>query len=98
MEGSNDWDWRIVWGHASSADLVRWEHEPVALVPNSEGRDAAGCWSGTTVLDTDGTPMMLYTAVRWVAARRFGKYGNDVEATCLFNGQKLSENRFEFLG
>ena len=26
------WD-RIQWGHASSADLVQWRDEPVALVP-----------------------------------------------------------------
>lgn len=30
---SSDWAWRMCWGHASSADLVNWEHEPIALRP-----------------------------------------------------------------
>ena len=52
----------ICWGHASSADLVRWHDEPVALTPTPAGLDATGCWSGC-VVDDGGTAVAVYTAV-----------------------------------
>ena len=64
IEGTSQWEWRMTWGHASSSDLVHWKHEPIAINPTKGGTDASGCWSGTTVLDTDGTPTMIYTGVR----------------------------------
>eukprot|EP00884_Botryococcus_braunii_P020058 jgi/Botrbrau1/6736/Bobra.0324s0022.1 len=64
ISGSSEWEWRMSWGHASSPDLVKWEHEPIALSPTPGGLDASGCWSGTTAVDLDGTPVMLYTGVR----------------------------------
>jgi beta-fructofuranosidase len=51
----------IAWGHVSSTDLLRWEEEPVALVPRPGLIDAAGCWSGC-VVDDAGTPTAVYTA------------------------------------
>ena len=64
IEGTADWDWRITWAHASSPDLVRWKHEPIALVPTKDSLDAAGVWSGTCTIDEDGVPTILHTAVR----------------------------------
>ena len=52
----------IHWGHASSADLVRWRQEPIALAPRVGGPDEQGCWSGCLV-DDNGTPTAVYTAV-----------------------------------
>ncbi|MFC8096136.1 glycoside hydrolase family 32 protein [Streptomyces sp. NPDC057301] len=52
----------VHWGHVSSADLVRWEHHPIALTPTPGGPDEAGCWSGC-VVDDDGTPTAVYTGV-----------------------------------
>lgn len=52
----------IHWGHASSADLVHWSDEPIALEP-SEGPDANGCWSGVLV-DDDGVPTLVYSGHR----------------------------------
>lgn len=49
----------IHWGHASSADLVSWRDEPVALAP-SPGPDAGGCFSGSFAL-VDGLPTLYYT-------------------------------------
>jgi len=49
----------IQWGHASSADLLTWRDEPVALVP-SPGHDAGGCFSGSLAL-VDGVPTIYYT-------------------------------------
>lgn len=38
----------IHWGHASSADLIHWEHHPVALAPG-DSYDKDGCFSGCAV-------------------------------------------------
>ena len=59
-----EWDFGIVWGHAVSSDLVHWEHLAHALLPTPGGTDADGCFSGCSVIDTDGTPTILYTGVR----------------------------------
>ncbi len=59
-----EWDFGIVWGHAVSRDLVHWEHLPPALHPTPGGLDADGCFSGCCVVDTDDTPVILYTGVR----------------------------------
>jgi sucrose-6-phosphate hydrolase SacC (GH32 family) len=59
-----EWDFGIVWGHASSTDLVHWEQLPPVLFPTPGGRDADGCFSGCCVVDSDGTPTILYTGVR----------------------------------
>ncbi|WAZ19291.1 glycoside hydrolase family 32 protein [Streptomyces cinnabarinus] len=52
----------VHWGHVSSADLVTWEHHPVALTPTPGGPDEAGCWSGC-VVDDGGVPTAVYTGV-----------------------------------
>ncbi len=52
----------IHWGHASSADLVTWRDEPIALAP-SPGDDAGGCFSGSFAV-VDGVPTMYYTGHR----------------------------------
>lgn len=51
---------RIHWGHSTSTDLVHWTDEPIALVPDAEGPDSDGCWSGVLV-DHDGTPTIIYS-------------------------------------
>ncbi|KAF8059133.1 oligopeptide transporter [Scenedesmus sp. PABB004] len=57
------WDWGLVWGHATSRDLVTWRHLPPALAPTPGGPDRDGCFSGCATVDTDGTPALLYTGV-----------------------------------
>ncbi len=52
----------IHWGHVSSADLVHWRDDPVALSPGP-GPDADGCWSGVLV-DDGGTPTLVYSGNR----------------------------------
>ncbi|MEJ7138224.1 glycoside hydrolase family 32 protein [Amphibiibacter pelophylacis] len=56
--GANRWG-DIHWGHASSADLVHWRDEPLALAP-SPGDDQGGCFSGSFAR-VDGMPTMFYT-------------------------------------
>lgn len=53
---------RICWGHLSSADLVRWVEEPVALRPQPGGPDRLGCWTGV-VTDDGGVPTAVYSGV-----------------------------------
>jgi sucrose-6-phosphate hydrolase SacC (GH32 family) len=50
------------WGHYSSPDLVSWKEERIALAPKP-GFSDFGIWSGTTVLDENGTPVIAYTGV-----------------------------------
>lgn len=52
------------WGHVSSADLVTWRHEPIALAPSIEA-DRDGCWSGSCVVGDDGLLYAFYTGHRW---------------------------------
>lgn len=50
------------WGRASSRDLVYWEHEPIALMPEKGSCDPNLCASGSAVVADDGTAMIFYTA------------------------------------
>lgn len=50
------------WGHLTSPDLVSWTEEKIALSP-SPGFDSFGVWSGTTIKDENGKPVILYTGV-----------------------------------
>ncbi|MFT4219259.1 MAG: glycoside hydrolase family 32 protein [Microbacterium sp.] len=61
----------IQWGHVSSTDLVHWVEEPIALAPRPGGPDERGCWSGCLV-DDDGVPTAVYTAVGVGGAHRAG--------------------------
>lgn len=54
---------RIVWGHVSSPDLLRWDEHPIALTPQVGGPDEGGCWSGVAALD-DGVQRLVYSGVR----------------------------------
>jgi beta-fructofuranosidase len=47
------------WGHWSSADLLHWQHEPIALMPEEE-YDRSGCYSGSAV-DNQGELTLCYT-------------------------------------
>lgn len=67
----------IHWGHASSADLVTWRDEPVALVPTPGGLDEHGCFSGTFAL-VNGQPTLYYTGV-----------ASGVQTQCMATSQDL---------
>lgn len=58
---SVEWRTDIRWGHATSADLLHWKSEPVALEPG-DGDD--GCWSGCSAIGDDGKPVLFYTAAQ----------------------------------
>jgi beta-fructofuranosidase len=50
------------WAHATSLDMIHWQHEPIALSPTPGGPDRDGVFSGSAVLD-NGKPTVVYTAV-----------------------------------
>lgn len=60
---SPDWTGGItVWGHATSTDLVHWQHEPITLFPDVPSGEHF-IWFGTTVQAPTGRFMAFYTAV-----------------------------------
>ncbi len=63
---SSDWG-PMHWGHATSKDMVHWEHQPIALAPGEEGT----CFSGSAVSVGD-TLALLYTGHSWL-----GEEGDD---------------------
>ena len=40
------------WGHATSGDLIKWKHHPIALYPTKE-YDQNRCFSGTALIKDD---------------------------------------------
>lgn len=67
------------WGHATSEDMVNWQHQPVALAPG-EAFDRDGCFSGSAV-DDNGLLCLIYTGHVWLNGE-----GNDSairEVQCL---------------
>jgi len=50
------------WAHATSPDLIHWQHEPIAISPTPGGPDRDGVFSGSAVLD-NGRPAVIYTGV-----------------------------------
>lgn len=52
----------ITWGHAVSDDLVHWTDLGTALVGADVPYAPDGIWSGSAVVDDDGTPLLFFTA------------------------------------
>ncbi len=53
------------WGHATSTDMVHWEHQAIALAP-SEDYDRDGCFSGSAI-SYDNKLYLFYTGHIWLA-------------------------------
>ncbi|MFC0678536.1 glycoside hydrolase family 32 protein [Lysobacter korlensis] len=59
VPGSLVWAPNCHWGHATSADLLSWQRQGIAIAPG-DGDD--GIWTGSLVHDATG-PRILYTSV-----------------------------------
>lgn len=55
------WD-NIQWGHFISRDMICWEDERAALEPEKISVAPDGCWSGSSIIDKKGTPVIFFTA------------------------------------
>lgn len=53
------------WGHATSSDMLHWEHKPTALFPDQpyDNSPDGGCFSGSAVTGEDGSLWLFYTGV-----------------------------------
>ncbi len=60
---SADWG-PLHWGHATSHDMIHWQHQPIALAPGDD-YDRDGCFSGCAVND-NGTLSLIYTGHVWL--------------------------------
>ncbi len=57
-----DWHWgNLHYGHATSKDLLHWEHQPIALSPALD-RGETHCYSGCSYINHDKIEL-LYTSV-----------------------------------
>jgi len=52
----------MYWGHAVSDDLLHWEEQTPALVPDQWYENRGGCWSGSAIVK-DGRLYLFYTGV-----------------------------------
>ncbi|MGE4799145.1 glycoside hydrolase family 32 protein [Yersinia hibernica] len=52
------------WGHATSPDMLCWQHQPIALAPGDPW-DKDGCFSGCAV-DDNGVLSLIYTGHVWL--------------------------------
>ena len=55
--------WRnICWGHLVSEDMVNWVPVKEAITPTADSVVPDGVWSGGATLDTNGVPLLFFTA------------------------------------
>ncbi|MFT4225851.1 glycoside hydrolase family 32 protein [Micropruina sp.] len=58
-------DWGLMhWGHVSSADLITWRREPIAMAPSLPA-DRDGVFSGSAVVADSGELYAYYTGHVW---------------------------------
>ncbi|MCW2258130.1 beta-fructofuranosidase [Providencia alcalifaciens] len=84
---SSDWG-PMHWGHATSKDMVNWQHQPIALVPGDE-YDRDGCFSGSAI-SHEGKLYLFYTGHIWLGGE--GDDSQIYQAQCL----AISEDGINF--
>ena len=84
---SQDWG-PMHWGHATSTDMIHWQHQPIALAPGDD-YDKSGCFSGSAI-SHEGKLYLFYTGHNWLAAE--GDDSQIYEAQCV----AISEDGIHF--
>ncbi|MGM9680523.1 MAG: glycoside hydrolase family 32 protein [Eubacteriales bacterium] len=80
------WD-RMHWGHATSSDLLHFEHQPIALFPDEPYENEGGCFSGSAIVK-DGVIHLFYTSV----SREMGQTQSTATCTDGLHFVKSEEN------
>ena len=80
------------WGHAVSADLLKWEYLPAALAPD-EPYDRDGCFSGSALTLPDGRQLLMYTGV--VRERQRNGGFHEIQTQCLAVGDGIDYEKYE---
>ena len=81
----------VCWGHATSADLLHWEHWPVAMWPDRR-YDVDGGYSGNTFIDDDGFPCALYTGNVAGHAEAHGVLARSTDGWLTWHKHKVMDN------
>jgi sucrose-6-phosphate hydrolase SacC (GH32 family) len=68
------------WGHFRSKDMVRWEHQPIALWP-SLARGEEHVFSGCAAVTPDDKLMLIYTSIGRRAPEQWAAVAEDDAAT-----------------
>lgn len=83
------------WGHATSKDLINFEHHPIAIFP-SKKFDSNGCFSGTAIIKDDKLHV-YYTGVKYLRTADENihiSYDNESFEACQV--KISSENGYDF--
>lgn len=84
-------DWGPMhWLHATSKDLVHWEHQPLALAPDELGTIFSGCM----VLDTENTSGLLPNAAVPMVAL-FTHHGDHQQQSLAYSADGLHFTKYE---
>lgn len=82
------------WGHATSRDLINFEHHPIAIFP-SKKYDCNGCFSGTALIKDDRLNF-FYTGIKYIQVdeENIHKPYNDAFEACQI--KITSEDGYKF--
>lgn len=76
------------WSHATSRDLITWQHKPIALAPEEVYEMDLGCFSGTAI-EHEGKHILMYTGCK-------GPQGGPLEQEqCIAIGDGIAYEKLE---
>ncbi|NND83123.1 MAG: glycoside hydrolase family 32 protein [Gammaproteobacteria bacterium] len=95
------WD-DMHWGHATSSDLIRWTHKPVALFPDAEGLGyvfsggAVVDWKNSSGLGSKSTPPLVaqftHSSVSGHQVQSLAYSADQGESWVMYAGNPIIEN------
>ncbi len=80
------------WGHAISRDLIRWEHQPIALYPDSLGY----IFSGSAVVDANNSSgLQTGTEIPLIALFTYDKAGFETQGMAFSNDKGRTWSKYK---